>query len=496
MTAHHGEALLGALEAVEDLADYTEARPLQYVRWTLPQLALLQSSATRAVLRTGNQFGKTWAGLAECIYRCLGAHPFKAVRPPPIEAWIMCTSWGQSLAVQEKLWRLLPKDALAPGVVYDPVNGFPGEEPVIRFANGSIIRIKTSGQKGLRLASATIHFILADEPLPNSRIYSELDRRLLRTGGAMYQTMTPINAPVDWVRELCEQGKITDLHFRMEAENFIPAGGSRPLSIDDGMGSMVPMDEGWIEGQRQSVMSWEAPVILDGEWEFRATGRVFEEYHSSRFRIVRLMHSGLMPAGELQLCLGLDYGEERLRTCAVLVAIDESGPWPRIFVLDEYVPETATTEDQDAEGIVAMLSRNGILWTELDHAHGDKKYTDASGYIVKKSNKTMEAEIEKLLRVRRGTLRPRLKGAKRGKGAGRGAVYAGIKFLHGAMIRPGHFYVDAGQCPWGDECLNKWDGSASSKYKDWIDALRYALVRYILRRRTAAARPQIRYQMG
>jgi hypothetical protein len=41
------------------------------------------------------------------------------------------------------------------------------------------------------------------------------------------------------------------------------------------------------------------------------------------------------------------------------------------------------------------------------------------------------------------------------------------------MIRPGHFYVDE-SCAWLIEALEKWDGTDKSRYKDILDALRYA----------------------
>jgi len=49
-----------------------------------------------------------------------------------------------------------------------------------------------------------------------------------------------------------------------------------------------------------------------------------------------------------------------------------------------------------------------------------------------------------------------------------------VRWIHEAMIRPGHFYVDE-SCVWLIEALEKWDGTSTSKYKDVIDALRYAL---------------------
>lgn len=478
------DAILAALDAAEGLADFAGDNPLDYIAWTPPQRALLACEESRVLLRTGNQFGKTWAGLAECIYRCLGAHPLKPVRAAPIEAWIITTSWSQSLAIQQKLWTLLPKGAVVEGTQFDPVRGFRGGvTPVVEFANGSIIRIKTSGQGGLNLASATIHFVLADEPLPSSRIYQEVERRLMRTGGTIAMTMTPVNAPVEWVRAMVDEGKVQDLHFRMEPANFIPVGESEPLTIEDDSGGLVPMGADWIAAQRASVLSWEAPVVLDGEWEFRAVDRVFENFREDVHVIPNLIRSDVMPRNvEYLTSFGLDYGEDRLRTCGVVVYVDATGRYPKLYIAAEYAPDTSTTEDMDAQGVLGAVARAGLTWKALDYAFGDKRYTDAGGRITKKSNKSMLVALEHELGV--NGLRPRIRGAKRGAGAGRGAPRLGVRWLNSAMIRPHHFYIDS-SCGWLIECLNKWDGTARSDYKDAVDALRYACKPWILRRRSS-----------
>ena len=485
-------ATLDALDALADLARKVDARPLHYMRWTPPQVALLSATDPRVLLRTGNQLGKTLCGLAEVIYRCLGSHPYKPVRPAPIEAWVITTSWSQSLAIQGKLWALLPKDQIDPSTEYNEKTGFGGHNPIVQFNNRSIIRIKTSGQGGLKLAGATINFILADEPLPSSRIYQEADRRLLRTGGALYQTMTPVNAPIEWVREATEEGKITDLHFRMLPENFIPEGSTRPLRIVAENGERVPMDSAWIADQRAQVLSWEEPVILDGEWEFRAVDRVFENFRPDVHVVPRLAKSGVIASGvDLLLAFGCDYGEEKLRTIGALAYVDASGAHPRVYVVGEYAPETATTSEMDAEGVVAMLARSGDRWTDLDHAHGDKRYTDARGRITKKSNRDMLGSIETHLGVGNG-LRPRIRGAKRGAGRGRGAVWRGVRWLNEAMIRPGHFYVDA-RCAWLIHCLQNWRGGEHEPEKDAVDALRYCLTPWILPRRATRSTARVSF---
>lgn len=462
-------ALVRAATAAREIARRREADPLAQIQWTPPQAALLESGAKRVLLRTGNQWaGKTTCGLTEVIYHCLGAHPRKDVPPPPAEWWVLTASWSQSVSIQAKLWALLPKDEIDPRTEYDPVRGFVGRHPTVRFKNGSLIRIKTSRQGGLSLAGSTLSGVLVDEPPTSARVYSEIERRLTRTGGRLIMTITPVNADVRWLQELCEMpdSPIADLHFPMRPENMIPEGRTQPLTTEDG----VVMDQAWCDLQRRSVLPWEAPVTLDGEWAFTQAGRVFAGYDPDRHRIPNLLRSSVAPQGQVKLCLGLDYGEDALRTAGVLVYLDDSGPHPKIYCVAEYAPQGPTTEDMDAVGILSMLAARGDTWASLDHAHGDKKY---SGRSTSKSNRSMLLALQREMKLVAPPL-PAIRGAKRGAGAGAGSLWSSIRLLHDAMVRPGHFFVDA-RLDRLHDCLLKWQGGGREEWKDQLDALRYSV---------------------
>lgn len=462
-----------ALAAARELNRRRLADPLAVMRWTPPQAALLRSEAPRVLLRTGNQWaGKTTCGLAEVVYACLGKHPFKEVPEPPQEWWVLTASWSQSVAIQTKLWDLLPKDEISPLCEYDPVRGFRGRHPSVVFKNGSMIRIKTSRQGGLSLAGSTLSGVLIDEPPSSARVYAEIERRLTRTGGRLVMSLTPVNADVRWLQELCEQkdSPIADLHFDMHPSNMIPEGSLAPLRTEDG----TPMDQAWCDEQRKAVLAWEAPVVLDGEWSFVQTGRVFAQYNPDLHRIPNLLQSAVRPKGAVKLCLGIDYGEDALRTAGVYVYIDDSIPsQPKVWVVGEYAPQGATTEDMDARGILSMLAARGDSWSSLDHAHGDKRY---SGRSTSKSNKSFLLAVQRELKLT-GPPRPSVHGAKKGQGGGAGSLWASVRLLHDAMVRPGHFYIDASLTRLHD-CLLKWQGSEKEEFKDQLDALRYALRPY------------------
>ena len=459
------DAFLSAVESAEDLRDRAEVRPLDYVSWTPPQMALLRCPGRYVQLRTGNQFGKTWVGAAEAHFHCLGRHPYKGVPAGPIEAWVLCHSWSQSVAIQKKLWQLAPHDELVPGQSFDPVNGFRGKSPALRYKNGSVLRIKTVGMDTMDLESATLHYIWIDEPLGNEAIFGALLLRLRRTGGRIVITMTPATTgDLTWLRERCESGQITDLHFRMEPENFVPEGASKPLCTEDGR----PMDAAWIEEEIANTPSYQRGVRCHGDWEFTATDKALEAFHRNRHVVPDMFESDVLPEHALEVCVGIDYGEDALRTCGVLVYVDTTSAHPRIFIMAEYAPEQGTTMDMDAAGLLGMLAATGDRWTDVDHVWADKKY---EGRSTVKSARRLGTAIAKQLGTA-GELKPSPRVAKRG--LRNDHFWPSIRWLHEAMVRPGHFYVD-GHCEHMIRSLETWDGRAKHPAKDIIDALRYAL---------------------
>jgi hypothetical protein len=454
-------SLVGALKQAEHLRQRTEERPLDYVRWTPPQLGWLQDASPRKLLRAGNQIGKTWAGLAEVIWRATGAHPWLRTHTPPVEIWIVCTTWPQSVAIMRKFWSLLPKHLIKP-CGYSARWGFGKENPTVEFTNGSIVRFRTTNQGPDALAGATVHFILIDEPT-EEEVYRELDRRLMRNAGHLGLTLTPINRPVEYLRELCRKGAVVDHHARLIPENLIPVGSAVPLKLLDG----TPMDAAWIAQQRALTLERFAPVILDGEWELRVEGVYFHAFDP------QVHVTDELPDTELTLCLGIDHGERTFKQCAILVGLDLSGEYPRVHVIDEAIGDGETTPDGDARAILTMLKQHGLGWSDLDHVRGDKPYDGTGKGPGRKSNQELERALRKQLKMKvTAELLPPIRQAKKGVGGGRGSIDRGGTWLHHAMVRPEHFTIHP-RCERLIECIQKWD-YRDTDYKDPIDALRYA----------------------
>ena len=362
---------LGALAAdLSRLRARAEAEPLSWVRWCPPQADWLRLSAPRKLLRAGNQFGKTWAAMAEVIWRALGVHPYYPTRPPPVEMWVVCTSWAQSVAIMRKFWELVPRARLRRSN-FDPRNGFGKDNPAVVFDNGSIVRFRTTNQGPEALAGATIDYVAIDEPCDEG-VYRELDRRVMRRGGQIGITLTPINRPCDWLRELVERGAVREVHARLTVANLTPLGAGGPLRLLDG----TPMDQRWIDEQRRTTPPLYAPVVLDGEWEVRPEGVFFKNFSRDRHLNGAVRLDG--QRAPIRWVLGIDYaaadrpyGQVAVLSQVQSYANDRGRAEELLYAVDLVALAGVASSEQFASAVVGMLGRHGLRWRDLHSVYGD-----------------------------------------------------------------------------------------------------------------------------
>jgi hypothetical protein len=463
--------------------------PSRAYQWLPNQHSFLTSSARVCLIRQGNQWGgKTTAALYEVLCHLRGEHPFKEVPAGPVEWWVMCAETTQSIAIQRKLWDLLNPDEVADGCEFDDVRGFRGRSPVLQLKNGSICRFKTTGQRTITLAGATLDGVLFDEPPTSLRLYTEVSKRVMNRGGRVLLAMTPINAgPMDWLMDLVEQGAIEDHHARLTADALIPVGADEPIRLADG----TLCNAAWVERVIAETPEYERDVVCHGEWEFRAVDRVFTAFTEG-------MVTDALPAAGYELRIGIDYGSKVGKQYAVLMAV-VPGLTDEIWVIDETPQSEHSTIDDDAREVLAMLERNGLGWTDLAEARGDRQYERGATY---KGNRELHTAIARRLNMAARALHPRISTAKRIKDTGRRSVDSGIRYLHRAMVS-GRYHVHP-CCVRHIEALQKWDGRqhqsrhtgaglfTDSYDKDPIDAVRYGLESRIFARGSERA-PIVRF---
>lgn len=483
------------------LAGRNARAPLKRRLWLPGQMALLASTAKRKVYRAPNQaMGKTEAGAAETWFRLSKTHPFRPElnRPRRVRGVVLSPTWEQSQVAQERLWRLCDRDLLAPGCVYDEKKGaFLGKYPKMRLKDGSQVVFKSGRGDTLSLAGLTVDFGWVDEPPPTMRVYGELQKRVLKTNGDIYMTFTPVNAPVEWLQKRCEEGAIEDLHFRMTPENLTPVGARRPLRLLDG----TLMDQAFIDATIRDTLPHEVPVVCHGEWAMLENDATFSRSFRPSGTYGHVTET--LPRVEVDLYLGMDFGIHR-HTCVGLLIAVERNPAdpdnPRVWVVDEYVNDGDTTEDDDALAVLLMLERHGFTWRQLTAAYGDRAHQGhaKSGAPARKSVERMNAALARSPRAAhhgiRGGPTPSMKVAKRKSAANLpGAPAFGCTLLHRWMLRDDHFHIHP-RCERLILSLGRFRlRGGDAAWAHAVDALRYGLRDHLYRRKTLDYLPEVRW---
>ena len=475
MTAD-GHALLAALQRA---GDHVEAHPLDYMDWTRRQrdYAALVHRERYALFRAGNQVGKTIIGAALTIWACLGWHPDGAITQPPIEAWVVCTSWSQAVAVMKKVWELVPKDQVKP-VRFRPKDGFGKDNPCLEFLNGSIIRFKTTGQGAEALASATIHWVWIDEPT-DEPIYRELQKRVRQRAGRIIITLTPINRPVEWLAALVERGAVAEVHARLDADSLTFVGSGERMVLDNGR----PKDDEWIAEEIAKTPPRDAPIVIHGEWESSYEGVLFKCF-DERLHVRRVT---MRPDhGEIRWVLGFDYAaaDRQFGQTAALSQVqqftDASGRRRElIYLVDLVALSGVSTSESFARAVLTMLRNNDVAWNELSAIYGDNP---VGSRFVEKSNLLTQREIARQLGVNKDAIQ-RIRNAKDGPASAH-AVRHGYGYFYEGFVGDGgqpRIVIDP-RCDLMVKAMKSFDGTAKHPLKDVFDAWRYSLKDYIFAR--------------
>ena len=447
------------------LKQRTHRNPMEFYRPTPPQLQFHKSNKQITLLSGGNQCGKTTSAVAELIWRCTNTHPYKKTDPAPITCYLVTHSHQQSVTIQRKLWELLPKDLLDPSVEFVSQRGFRGINPVVKFANGSLIEIKTAKQ-GLGLASATLSYCLVDEPI-NKTVFGEILGRVVRGGaggksGQIGITMTPVGEDVSYLKKMIEEGKIECIYAPLTVKATTPVG-LRPLltqaQIDEIASKYLPIDR---EARLLGSFSVGVPE-----------GRVFDNFEPTMISAEPCPRAGLY-----KFAIGIDHGTQPNTQCAVLSAVDiADSANPKIYILGEYVSGGAVPPEQHARGILELLQYHqidpkNVIWTG-DNVH----YSMRGNKGNKMSNAVLMRAFEKVMGLSTRQLPWRIATAHKPKFS----VYYSAGRIHSIMSQPDGFKVRP-ECVTLIEALQRWtlknnqSRRSEDRHGHIIDAMRYCLM--------------------
>ena len=470
---------VAAARALMALRNKAKQNPLAYFRPTPPQEAFLRDSSPIKLLLGGNQVGKTACSVAELLYRALDCHPYLKTDPAPNESWLITHSHDQSRTIQQKLYDMIPAGELADDCEYVHGRGFRGMVPLVKFRNGSIIRIKTA-QQGLGLASASIGFVAIDEPIPES-VWGELAARVLRGGaggktGTIAITMTPIGCDVTYLRKLVESGRVACHMAPLTVEATTPRECKPLLSqeqIDNIASTYLPIDR---------------EARLRGSWDvgIDPTQMVFDCFTPSM-----ISTQPVSAGGDYRFSVGIDHGSQPNTQVATLVCTDMRDPnEPVIYVLGEYSGGAASAEHH-ARGILDLLYKHRVdpsqcRWTG-DGAHSGSRGKDGH----KMSNGLLMRGFEKAMQISPGNLPFTIRTAKKF----RNSVYYGASRLYSIMSKQ-NFWVRP-ECTQLIQSIQRWTMHSKQyqrsrdPYGHSIDSLRYSVLPVIDVRFTPPAKVRL-----
>lgn len=191
------------LEALGIIKDSKELNPLYYynhpvlserpVHWK--QLIFHGMPFRERYFFGGNQSGKTTAGLVDDIIQAIDGDAvpdhlkfIKRYEPPCYIRVLTTDMITMELTVYQKIKELVPVDQLVSGKWE---RAFNSQQRVLRFKNGSMIQFMTYKQEVKTMGGATLHRVHFDEEPPFD-VWSENNLRIMRRGGDLITTMTPL----------------------------------------------------------------------------------------------------------------------------------------------------------------------------------------------------------------------------------------------------------------------------------------------------------------
>lgn len=447
---------------VKWLRKKSESNPLVYFRPTKPQRKFINDPSNLKLFLGGNQTGKTAAASFLLASLCCNLHPTISM-PPPIEAWLITATHAQSRIIQEKLHSMIPKKLLHPSTEFVRGRGYRGLEPLVRFSNNSIIRVKTSNQ-GLGLSGGSCALVVADEPIPE-HTFNELLARTARGGknggrGIMAMTLTPVGEhDLTYLRNMVENNTISTTRAALTIEDTTPQG-LKPLltqqQIDSITANYLPVDR----EQR-----------ISGDLSVSPLGVVFDNFDNN------MVITRPVPAnGDYSFAVGIDHGSQPGSQCASLVCVDSREiENPKVYVLDEYISGGKAPPEHHAQGLLEMLKRQGIkpemcTWIG-DGAHHARR--DRSGYMM--SNLLLMRAFEKILSYPYRQLPWNIGKVRKW----RNSTYFTSSLIHSIMTRK-DFYIHK-NCNETIKAIKNWtykrtqSARSSDIYGHKIDAMRYAI---------------------
>lgn len=483
--------------------------PARYVRLTAPQEQWLRVRSRLALLRGGNQIGKSTVQAVDLWRFIRQEHPVQTHRGR-LNIAVGVYSWAQGDSFIRRIWELRRPGEVDPRIRYEPKQGLRGMvHPVLPIVSGpgagTIVSFFTYMQGTERIAGETLHRVYLDEPPPQT-IFGEVLPRLNVLDGhlRMSYTPTPESPPQDWAKGMVEKwraagcpdpagdGQLHEVHVPLTVEACTPLGGLVPVPFMTGEK---------IAAFVASLAPDERAMRVEGAWEVALVGQWLEHYSAAASMLDFAIDTGgrggiggrvrAGPPPGARVAVGIDHGGGPGKQAASLIAFwpgadpgrpdaghaadpaaPDASPVPYVWVLDARKQAGYSTVEQDARMILDMLGGWGLTVQDVDLWIGDRS-SEAGSQAVAKSNGDLRKELQRLAGVSGSAFWIKTP-VKFG-----GSVRRGYQLLNGIMEArwpglPGRSrFVVHPKAERLSKAAQTFRGGKNEEPKDILDAVRY-----------------------
>lgn len=471
-------SLLSTLRLASRSADRNRRLRIEYESNTRQQRRWIEMKGRRILWRAPNQVGKSRALAKKMIHFVRASGPYRDRTPGPKKILVMSFSKEQMEPLHEKIWELLPKDEIGPGVEFEPGFGFRGKPPRIKFTSGpgrgSVIIFATYKQGSRRAAGGTFDVVVLDEPV-EERIWGEIQPRVLHGDpGEIWITFTPTpdSPPLEYLRKMVEAGSVVEMPTMALSVDV--------MTLEDGRALLTQTQ---IDDFVASLLEVEKDMRLRGGWEIVSTERALDNWGPHCVGTWRSI-TGVVPPGAV-LAVGMDHGAGTGKQAAALVAITEQhSTAPRVWLLAEHVSEGYTTPDMDAAAILDMIASVGLSYEDIDVWVGDRA-SGTNKHDVRKTNRDIRHQMARILK-RRSDLLKFIETPHKFDGS----IVSGVRTLNAMMGRrndlihagdklgAAHFQASS-SCHHFAAAAAKWKWNPKDREKDILDAVRYPVEKVV-----------------